>query len=144
MNPELRPPSSVREAGSPSEYAGLTSRSVRLSHILASSLTAIARETRARATGCQGALPHERRDRPGGRDVGRLREAPGTDEAERRERAHELRAVDEREPLLRLKAQRLQPNARVRICTGEHLPVDVRLAFAHERKREMREWREVP
>ena len=68
----------------------------------------------------------ERLDRERAGDVSRLREAPRPHEAERGERAHELRAVDEREPFLRLQAQRLEARPRERVGAGEQLAVDAR------------------
>ena len=61
-------------------------------------------EARARA------LQRLERQRAG--EVGRLREPARAHEAERAERGHELRAVDEREPLLRLQPDGLEPDAR--------------------------------
>ena len=59
MKPELRPPSTVRKGGSPSERVGLTSRSTRRSEMLASSETAIARASSAKASGWPWKLPFE-------------------------------------------------------------------------------------
>ena len=59
MNPELRPPSGARKAGSPSDKDGFTSRSVRRSEMLASSETAIASASRAKASGWPWKLPFE-------------------------------------------------------------------------------------
>ena len=61
MNPEFRPPSVVRNAGSPPERLGLTSRSTRRSEMLASSETAIASASRANASGWPWKLPLETR-----------------------------------------------------------------------------------
>src|SRR5436309_6529922 len=51
MNPEFRPPSTVRNAGSPSDRFGLTRRSSRRSEMFASSELAIARASSANASG---------------------------------------------------------------------------------------------
>src|SRR3982751_2698673 len=107
MNPELRPPSLVRNAGRPSDRFGLTSRSTRRSEMLASSATAIARASSANARGWarelalgagaagrpqrrdrrqerrRGAL--QRLERLRAREVGRLREPTRTHETERAE-----------------------------------------------------------
>ena len=57
MKPELRPPSRTRNGGSPSESVGLTIRSMRRSEMLASSATAIASTSSAKASGCPWKLP---------------------------------------------------------------------------------------
>ena len=59
MNPELSPPSVVRNAGSPSLRFGLTRRSTRRSEMLASSATAIASASSANASGWPWKLPAE-------------------------------------------------------------------------------------
>jgi hypothetical protein len=59
MKPELRPPSTVRNAGSPSDSVGFTIRSVRRSEIEASSDTAIASASSANATGSPWKFPFE-------------------------------------------------------------------------------------
>ena len=64
-------------------------------------------------------------------------------EAERRHRGHELRAVDQREPFLRLQPNRLEADGCERLGAAEQLAVDPRLALPDERQREMRERREV-
>ena len=63
--------------------------------------------------------------------------------AERAERGHELRAVDEREALLRLQAHRLEPDRRERLAARAAGAVDRRLALADQRQREVRERREI-
>jgi len=50
MNPELSPPSSTRNAGSPESW-GFTNRSMRRSEILANSAMAIPKKSQARARG---------------------------------------------------------------------------------------------
>ena len=59
MKPELRPPSTVRNGGSPSERPGLTIRSSLRSEIDASSATAIAMASRANASGWPWKFPFE-------------------------------------------------------------------------------------
>ena len=59
MKPLFSPPSVVRNAGSPSERFGLTSRSMRRSEMLASSDTAIASASSANASGWPWKLPFE-------------------------------------------------------------------------------------
>ena len=88
------------------------------------------------------ALQRLERERAG--DVGGLREPARAHEAERAERGHELRAVDEREALLRLQRHRLEPDRGERLARREAArPSTERLALADERQREMRERREV-
>ena len=65
-------------------------------------------------------------------------------DAERAERGHELRAVDEREPFLRLQPHRLEARpARARRRPGSARPFERGLALADQRQREMGERREV-
>ena len=85
----------------------------------------------------------QRLDRLRARDVGRLREPPSAHEAERAERGHELRAVDEREALLRLERCGSSPARSSASRAGKPLAVEPRLPLADERQREMRERREV-
>ena len=59
------------------------------------------------------------------------------------DRGHELRAVDQRQALLRLQPDRLEPGARERLAARQPLAVEPRLALADERQREVRERREV-
>ena len=66
------------------------------------------------------------------------------DERQRRHRRHELRPVDQREPLLRRESDRLEPGGGERVLTGEEGPVEPRLPLADERKRQMRERCEIP
>ena len=63
--------------------------------------------------------------------------------AERAERGHELRAVDEREPLLGLEADGLEPDGVEGVRTRQPRAVEPRLALADEREREMGERGEV-
>src|SRR3989304_4773183 len=56
INPECRPPSLVRKAGSPLR-CGLTRRSMRRSAMVASAAVAMASTSSARATGRPGKLP---------------------------------------------------------------------------------------
>ena len=62
---------------------------------------------------------------------------------QRPERAHQLRAVEERQPLLRLERQRLEAGLPQRDQRRHHLPVELHLAAPDERQREVRERREV-
>ena len=59
MKPELRPPSCVRNGGSPSLIVGLTIRSIRRSEMPASSASAIFSVSSAMATGSPWKLPLE-------------------------------------------------------------------------------------
>src|SRR5215510_9253538 len=68
----------------------------------------------------------ERVHRQRASNVSRLREARRPHEAERGKRAHELRAVHEREPFLRLQAQRLETDPSERLGAREQLAVEVR------------------
>src|SRR5581483_7349542 len=56
---------------------------------------------------------------------------------------HELRPVDEREPLLRLERHGLEAGPHERLAAGQPLACEPRLSLADERQREMRERREV-
>jgi hypothetical protein len=100
------------------------------------------RRGRSRCT-CGRKLVLEPCEREGAGDVGDLRETPGPDEAERADRGHELRAVDQRQALLRLELERLQPGARERLRPGEALALHPRLSLADEGQREVRERSEV-
>src|SRR5207249_186038 len=90
-----------------------------------------------------GARALERLERLRAREIRRPRQATRTHEPERQEGSHELRAVDERQALLRLEARRLEPDARERLEPGEPLAVDERLPLADERQRQMRQRCEV-
>src|SRR3954447_16781903 len=83
-------------------------------------------------------------ERQGACEIGRLREPAGTNEPECEERRHELRAVDEREPLLRREANWLEPDARERVSSREPVALDERLPLSDEGEREMRERCEIP
>ena len=87
-------------------------------------------EARARAL--------QRFERQRAREIRGAREPPRPDERERRHRGHELRPVDQREPLLRDEAQRLQADRRERVAAAQQFPVHPRLALADEREREVR------
>ena len=76
----------------------------------------------ARARALQGLEDH----RAG--DVRRVGEAATADERQGSRRRHELRAVDEREPLLRLERDGLEPRARERLGAGELLALERRAA----------------
>ena len=88
-------------------------------------------EARARAV--------ERLDGHRAGDVGRDLEPARAHEAERADGCHELRAVDERQPLLRAKLQRLETDGGERFAAGQQPPFDPRIAFADEGQREVRE-----
>ena len=68
---------------------------------------------------------------------------PGANEPERAERGHELRAVDQREPLLRREHDRLEADGGERVGARQPLSVDPGLALADERQRQVGERREV-
>ncbi len=80
-------------------------------------------------------------DRAG--DVRGPRQPSRPHEPEREHRRHELGAVDEREPFLRLQLHGLETHPRERVRSGQPLAVEPRLSFADERQREMRQRREV-
>ena len=86
----------------------------------------------------------QRLDGERARDVRGLGDPAGADEPERADGAHELGPVDEREPLLRLQADRLEAGARERVRPWEELALEACRPLAHERKREMGERREIP
>src|SRR5262245_47669342 len=88
-----------------------------------------------------GAL--ERLERLCAGDVGGLREPASTRDSEGTECRHELGAVDEREPFLRLQPDWLEADLRQRHGSGQAAAVDRRLALPDQRQREVREWREV-
>jgi hypothetical protein len=85
----------------------------------------------------------QRLERERARAVRGAREPARAHERERALRRHELRAVDQREALLRGEPDRLEADARQRLEPGQPLALDERLALADERQREMRERREV-
>jgi hypothetical protein len=85
----------------------------------------------------------QRLERLGARDVGRAREPPGPHEGEGCHRRHELRPVDECEPLLDREARGLEPRDGERLGPREEPAGDGRLALADERQREMRQRREI-
>ena len=89
------------------------------------------------------ARPLQRLDRDRAGDVRGPRQPSRPHEPEREHRGHELGAVDEREPLLRLQLHGLETDPRERVRARQPLAVDPRLPFADERQREMRERREV-
>ena len=64
----------------------------------------------------------ERLDREGAGDVRNLREPAGPHERERADRAHELRAVDEREPFLGLQADGLEARVSERLRARDRSP----------------------
>jgi hypothetical protein len=72
------------------------------------------------------------------------RQAVGIGEEKRAQRAHQLRPVEERQAFLRLERERLDPGLAQRQEAGHHLPAQLDLAPPDQRKREMRERREVP
>ena len=85
----------------------------------------------------------QRLDCQGARNVGGLRQTPGARQTERTEGGHELRPVDEREPLLRLEGDRLEPYLGERRGAAHSLAVDPGLALPDEREGQMRERRQV-
>ena len=76
-------------------------------------------------------------------DVCRDLEPPRANEAERADGCHELRAVDEGQPLLRVQHHRLEPDGGQRLAAGQQPSFDPGIAFAHERQREVSERCEV-
>ena len=89
----------------------------------------------------------QRVDRQRRGDVGRAGEPLGAEQRQRGDRGRRLRAVDEREPFLRLRASTgVEPGARESASRPlEHVRVvaDRRVAFADQHQREVRERREV-
>ena len=92
-------------------------------------------EARARS------LQRLERDRAG--DVGGLRQPVGADHAEGAERGHELGAVHERKPFLRLQPDRLEAGLLERLASREPPPFEGGLALADQRQREVGERSEV-
>ena len=92
-------------------------------------------EARARAV--------ERLDGHRAGDVCRDLEPARAHEAERADGCHELRAVDEGQPLLRAKHHRLEPDGGERLAAGQQPSFDPGIAFAYERQREVSERCEV-
>ena len=82
-------------------------------------------------------------ERQGAGDVGRSREPACAHEPERPERRHELRAVDEREPLLGLERHRVEPDGGERVGAGKPLSVHARATLPDEGQGQMRERSEV-
>ncbi len=76
-------------------------------------------------------------------DVRGTRKTCRPHEQERCHRAHELRAVDERETLLRLEHHGLETGGAQRLRARQHPTADGRLAFPDERQRKVRQRREV-
>ncbi len=85
----------------------------------------------------------ERLDRERTGDVGCPGQASRPYEAESERRSHELGAVDERQPFLRLELNGLELGPRERVRSREPLAVEPRLSLADEREREMGERREI-
>ncbi len=77
-------------------------------------------------------------------DVGQRREALRLHDGEPPDRHHHLRAVDQREPLLRSEGEGRQAALVQRLRARQQRAVHVRLALADEHRRQMRERREVP
>ena len=74
----------------------------------------------------------QRLDRLSACEIGGGCEAAGANEPERCERGHELRAVDERETLLRLEPHRLEAGALQRVATREPLAREPGITLADE------------
>src|SRR5690242_9185535 len=85
----------------------------------------------------------QRLERQSARTVRCTREPLSAHETERALRRHELRAVDQRQPLLRDQLHRLEPGPPQRLVAGEQLALVPGGAFADERQREVRERREI-
>jgi len=115
-----------------------------------------ARDHEALIEGAARALARLEAHRAG--DVGDRREPLRLEDRQRPERRHVLRAVDEREPLLRLEHHRRNPRhpqrvaarqvhrpvRRAELGAGAHARLHRRLPFADHREREVRERREIP
>ena len=89
------------------------------------------------------ARPLQRLERERARKICRRGKAARSNHAERRHRGHELRPVDEREPLLAGQPDRLEPDGTERGRAVQELPVDERLALPHQRERQVGERSEV-
>ena len=84
-------------------------------------------------------------DRQRGGEIGRAREALGAEHCQRGDGGRRLRAVDQREPLLRAEVDRRQAGTRERRGAVEHggIVAGGRQAFADQDQRQVRERREV-
>ena len=88
--------------------------------------------------------PEQRLDRHRRRDARGADQPVGVGEEERAERAHQLRAVEQREALLRPRASSgSRPASRSATSAGTTLAADLDLAAPDERQREVGERREV-
>src|SRR5207302_10658134 len=88
--------------------------------------------------------PSQAREGPPRGDLRVLHRAqPGGDQEGRAAR-HDGGPVDDREALLRLEDERLEVRLREGLVAGQHVSVDLRLAFADQDQAEMGEGRQVP
>ena len=85
----------------------------------------------------------QRLERHGARDVAGTAEPERPHEPERRDRRHELRPVDQREPFLRLQSHRLESRRSERLGPRHPDALEHRLALTDERQRQMRERCEI-
>ena len=82
-------------------------------------------------------------DRQRARDERRRHRPFRGEQSGQRERGRNLRSVQEREPFLRRKFDRLQARGRQRRGARQQLPVHARLAFADQHRRKVRERRQI-
>ena len=85
----------------------------------------------------------QRLDRHRRRDAGGRGEPRGVHRHQRTQRRHQLRAVEDREPLLGPEDERLQPGLSERDARRHDLPAHLHLPAPDERQRQVRERREV-
>ncbi len=93
------------------------------------------------SNGC--ADPAEAVDRQRRRDVRRARELLGVEERQREDRRGRLRAVDERQPFLRVQRHGGEPRSPQRLFTRDWTGRAFDLPFPDEHERQVRERREV-
>jgi hypothetical protein len=87
--------------------------------------------------------PFERLERRGADDVGRGRERFRLEERQRPDRRDQLRAVHQRQPLLRLQHQGAQAPPPLRLGRRQARAVERRLPLAHEHQRQVRQGSQV-
>ena len=77
-------------------------------------------------------------------DVDRIHQPADTHAQQRADRAHEMGPVDQRQALLALQLQRLQPERRQRLGAADQRPAgSERLALTEQRQERVRRWRQI-